>query len=176
MGIKARLLSVPHTGTRFVHDVLERSGLVYQQDWQQVHFSGGSTHRIIYEETCPAIIPLRDKGEVIKSWASRNRRDPDFDKTWGEMEQSLYFNNPAAYVPNLHGDHLAWLRDRVFIQLVVGSGQWEEHPTQALPSTWALAHALWDKGIPCELDVWGTDTPHDWPSWQQMAVKHLAQP
>ena len=24
------------------------------------------------------------------------------------------------------------------------------------------------------LDVWGTDTPHDWPSWHRMVLKHLA--
>ena len=100
--------------------------------------------------------------------------DPGSWHAWGEMGDALYFNNPAAYVPNLYGDHLEWLRSRVFIQLVVGSGAFEEHPTRALPSSWALAHALWAKGIPCDLDVWGTDTPHDWPSWQRMAVKHIA--
>ena len=99
--------------------------------------------------------------------------DPSTWHPWGEMGDALYFNNPLAYVPNLHGEHLEWLRDRVFIQLAVGSGAFEEHPTAALQSSWALAQALWDKGIRCNLDVWGTDTPHDWPSWQRMAVKHL---
>ena len=99
--------------------------------------------------------------------------DPGSWNAWGEAGTSLYFNNPTAFVPNLHGEHLEWLRNRVFIQLVVGSGAFEEHPTRALQSSWQLAHALWDKGIPCNLDVWGTDTPHDWPSWQRMAVKHL---
>ena len=99
--------------------------------------------------------------------------DPGSWNAWGEAGTSLYFNNPTAFVPNLHGEHLEWLRNRVFIQLVVGSGAFEEHPTRALQSSWQLAHALWDMGIPCNLDVWGTDTPHDWPSWQRMAVKHL---
>ena len=101
--------------------------------------------------------------------------DPGSWHAWGEMGDALYFNNPAAYVPNLHGEHLDWLRGHVFIQLVVGRGQWEVHPTGALPSSWDMARALWDKGIACELDVWGEDTPHDWPSWQRMAVKHLAE-
>lgn len=100
--------------------------------------------------------------------------DPGSWHPWGQFGDHLYFNNPAAYVPNLHGDHLDWLRSRLFIQLAVGSGAFEEHPTRALPGTWALAHALWAKGIRCELDVWGTDTPHDWPSWQRMAAKHLS--
>ncbi len=100
--------------------------------------------------------------------------DPSSWHPWGETGQALYFNNPMANVPNLHGDHLAWLRSRLHVQLVVGSGAFEVHPTQALPSSHALAAALWDKGIWCDLDVWGTDTPHDWPSWQRMALKHLA--
>lgn len=99
--------------------------------------------------------------------------DPSSWHPWGERGDSLYFNNPMAYVPNLHGEHLEWLRGRVFIQLVVGSGAFEEHPTAALQSSWALAHALWAEAIPCDLDVWGTDTPHDWPAWQRMALKHL---
>jgi esterase/lipase superfamily enzyme len=32
---------------------------------------------------------------------------------------------------------------------------------------------LHDKAIPCELDVWGPQWPHDWPSWQAQIVKHL---
>ena len=101
--------------------------------------------------------------------------DPTSWNAWGEHGRwRSTSTTPLAYVPNLHGDHLDWLRGRVFIQLVVGSGAFEEHPTRALPSSWSLAQALWDKGIPCDLDVWGPDTPHDWPSWQRMAVKHIA--
>lgn len=99
--------------------------------------------------------------------------DPATWHPWGEQGMSLYFNSPLASVPNLHGDHLDWLRSRLSVQLVVGSGAFEEHPTQALPSTIAMARALWDKQLRCDLDVWGYDTPHDWSSWQQMAVKHL---
>ena len=71
-----------------------------------------------------------------------------------------------AYVGNLHGDHLDWLRGRVNLLLVVGQGAWEEHPTGALSSTRAFAGLLADKGIRHELDVWGYDVPHDWPSWR----------
>jgi esterase/lipase superfamily enzyme len=37
-----------------------------------------------------------------------------------------------------------------------------------------MAHLLRSRGIRHELDVWGEDSPHDWPSWRRMAVKHLA--
>lgn len=100
--------------------------------------------------------------------------DPTTWHGWGDLGDATYFNNPFAYVANMDGDHLEWLRSQVFIQLCVGTGAWEVSPTQALPSSKALARLLWDKHIPCDLDVWGEDSPHDWPSWRRMVVKHLA--
>ena len=43
----------------------------------------------------------------------------------------------------------------------------------ALSSTLGFARLLAERGIPHELDVWGPDTPHDWPSWARMLEKHL---
>jgi esterase/lipase superfamily enzyme len=99
--------------------------------------------------------------------------DPASWDGWGERGDALYFNSPFSYLEHLHGDHLDWLRSTVFVQLCVGTGAWEVHPTQALPSTHALADLLQAKGIPHSLDVWGEDTPHDWPSWARMAALHL---
>ncbi|MDT4939937.1 MAG: hypothetical protein QOJ34_26, partial [Pseudonocardiales bacterium] len=61
--------------------------------------------------------------------------DPTAWDGWGEQGDATYFHNPMAYVGNLHGDHLDWLRGRLSLLLVVGQGAWEEHPTGALPST-----------------------------------------
>jgi esterase/lipase superfamily enzyme len=91
---------------------------------------------------------------------------------WGERGDSVYFNNPLDYVVHLHGDHLDWLRSRVLLLLVVGRGAWEDS-TGALDSTHRLAGLLADKGIPHELDVWGDDSPHDWPAWQRQIAHHL---
>jgi esterase/lipase superfamily enzyme len=99
--------------------------------------------------------------------------DPTTWHSWGEPGSATYFNNPMAYVPNLHGDHLDWLRSRLSLLLVVGQGAWEVQPTRALPSTQALAALLKEKGIRCELDVWGFDVPHDWPSWAAQLRHHL---
>jgi esterase/lipase superfamily enzyme len=99
--------------------------------------------------------------------------DPTSWHGWGHRGDALYFNAPFMYLDNTHGDHLDWLRRTVFVQLCVGRGAWEEHPTQALPSTIGLAHMLQGKGIPYSLDVWGEDSPHDWTSWARMASKHL---
>ena len=50
--------------------------------------------------------------------------------------------------------------------LVCGQGQWED-TTGALESTRRFAALLGEKGIRYELDLWGHDVPHDWPSWQR---------
>jgi esterase/lipase superfamily enzyme len=99
--------------------------------------------------------------------------DPTTWSGWGEVGGTTYFHNPMAYVGNLHGEHLDWLRERVSLLLVVGQGAWEENPTASLPSTRAFAARLADKGIPHELDVWGHDVPHDWPSWRAQLRHHL---
>jgi esterase/lipase superfamily enzyme len=91
---------------------------------------------------------------------------------WGERGDETYFQNPADYVAGLGGDHLEWLRSRVGLLLVVGQGAWEDS-TGALEQTRRFAGILADKGIPHELDVWGHDVPHDWPSWRAQIAHHL---
>ena len=87
--------------------------------------------------------------------------DPDF-----------FFNNPFDSLAHAGGDHLDWLRSQLSVLLVCGQGMWED-TTGALPSSRALAGLLGEKGIRCELDLWGHDVPHDWPSWQAQLVHHL---
>jgi esterase/lipase superfamily enzyme len=99
--------------------------------------------------------------------------DPTTWHAWGEPGVATYFNNPISYVANLEGDHLNWLREHVNLLLVVGQGAWEIDPTGALPSTRELADRLAAKGIRHELDLWGYDVPHDWPSWQRQLAHHL---
>jgi esterase/lipase superfamily enzyme len=91
---------------------------------------------------------------------------------WGERGDAVYFNNPADYVAHLDGDHLDWLRGRLSLLLVCGQGQWED-TTGALESTKHFAHLLGRKGIRVELDLWGHDVPHDWPSWRAQLAHHL---
>lgn len=98
--------------------------------------------------------------------------DPAAWHGWGERGDSTYFNTPVDYVPNLDGDHLAWLRERLSLLLVCGQGRWED-TTGALESTRLLAAALHGKGLRCELDLWGHDVPHDWPSWRAQLAHHL---
>jgi esterase/lipase superfamily enzyme len=38
-----------------------------------------------------------------------------------------------------------------------------------------MATLLAERGIRHELDVWGEDSPHDWPSWGRQLSKHLSR-
>ena len=98
--------------------------------------------------------------------------DPSHWHGWGHRGDAAYFHNPMDYVEHLGGEHLDWLRARVSVLLVCGQGQWED-TTGALDSTRALAGLLERKGIRHELDLWGYDVPHDWPSWRAQFAHHL---
>jgi esterase/lipase superfamily enzyme len=98
--------------------------------------------------------------------------DPAAWHGWGERGEAAYFNNPMDYVAHLHGDHLDWLRAQLSVLLVCGRGMWED-TTGSLESTTRFAEVLQAKGLRCELDVWGEDSPHDWPSWRAQLAHHL---
>jgi esterase/lipase superfamily enzyme len=98
--------------------------------------------------------------------------DPTAWHGWGERGDAAYFNNPTDYVAHLGGDHLDWLRSRLSVLLVCGQGQWED-TTGSLESTKRMAGLLAEKGIRHELDLWGHDVPHDWPSWRAQLAHHL---
>ena len=98
--------------------------------------------------------------------------DPSAWDGWGERGEAAYFNNPMDYVAHLEGNHLDWLRRQVNLLLVCGQGQWED-TTGALEATRRFAELLRAKGIRHEMDLWGYDTPHDWPSWRAQLAHHL---
>jgi esterase/lipase superfamily enzyme len=90
----------------------------------------------------------------------------------GERGDAVYFSNPMDYVAHLHGGHLDWLRSQASLLLVCGQGQWED-TTGALESTGQFGALLAEKGINHEVDLWGHDVPHDWPSWRAQIAHHL---
>jgi esterase/lipase superfamily enzyme len=92
----------------------------------------------------------------------------------GDRGDAVYFSNPMDYVAHLQGDHLDWLRGQASLLLVCGQGQWED-TTGALESTKRFAGLLGEKGIRHELDLWGHDVPHDWPSWRRQIAHHLSR-
>ena len=90
--------------------------------------------------------------------------------TRGYYDQDVYFNSPMHYMPNL-SDHylLERIRSSGHIHLVTGSGEYEDPD-----SSKRFARVLYDKGIWYELDVWGPDMRHDWPTWRDMLPHYLA--
>ncbi len=94
----------------------------------------------------------------------------DYYDSYGYHDQNIYFNNPAEYLPNLWDDHyLPMLRRKRHIHILTGQGAYENPDA----SRW-LSGMLWAKGIPNELDVWGYDMRHDWPTWRAMLPYYLA--
>lgn len=87
----------------------------------------------------------------------------------GHFDDDVYFNSPMHYMPNLT-DHniLEQIRRSSHIHIVTGSGAYED------PSNGSrFAKVLYDKGIWYELDVWGTEWTHDWPTWRAMLPNYL---
>ncbi len=93
------------------------------------------------------------------------------DYTEGYMDDNVYFNNPVSYLQNMHDGHtLDLLRHQCQINIVTGQGDYE-----APQCSRRLSQLLWDKAIPNNLDVWGHDIPHEWPSWRKMLPHYIGQ-
>ena len=54
---------------------------------------------------------------------------------------------------------------------LAGSKKWSRAVSTA--SSRRLAALFAQKGIRHELDLWGHDVPHDWPSWRAQIAHHL---
>lgn len=92
-----------------------------------------------------------------------------FEYTKGFWDDQVYFNSPIRYMPNLTDD---WLLSRIrqsnHIHILSGQGDHED-PEAAR----RFAGVLYDKGINYELDIWGHDMRHDWPTWRAMLPYYI---
>mgnify|MGYP000430350046 CR=1 FL=1 len=89
--------------------------------------------------------------------------------TKGYYDDDVYFNSPMHYMPNLEEHYiLEQIRSSSHIHLLTGSGAYED-PNSAK----RFGKILYDKGIWYELDVWGTEWSHDWPTWRAMLPHYL---
>ena len=168
--------SVPLEERARRHDQFEQWVLQQVVPWMSED-SGGATDFVTLGCSLGAYhaanIALRHADLFPLALCFSGNYDPAQWHAWGERGDAAYFHNPVEYVANLSGGHLDWLRSRINLVLVVGQGAWEVDPTGSLPGTHRLAQVLADKGIPHELDVWGHDVPHDWPSWRRQLAHHL---
>jgi esterase/lipase superfamily enzyme len=84
--------------------------------------------------------------------------------TRGFYDEQVYYNSPIHYIPNLSDTfYLDKLRASHHIHIYTGSGEYEEPDASR-----RFASVLYSKGIWCDLDVWGNDVKHDWPTWRNM--------
>jgi len=89
--------------------------------------------------------------------------------TKGYQDEDVYFNSPMQYLPNLNDDHfLPKLQAAKHIHILTGSGNYETPEASR-----DFSNMLNGKGIPHELDVWGYDMAHDWPTWRAMLPHYL---
>lgn len=79
------------------------------------------------------------------------------------FDENVYYNNPVDYLPRLNDDWFLNQLRQTRIHIVTGQGAYEA-PEQSR----RISDILWNKGIPNELDLWGYDIPHDWPTWRSM--------
>ena len=93
----------------------------------------------------------------------------EYYESYGYHDENIYFNNPMEYLPNLGGNYLHMLQHKRHIHLLTGQGAYES-PTASRE----MSEMLWAKGIRHELDVWGHDMKHDWPTWRAMIKYYLA--
>ena len=84
--------------------------------------------------------------------------------TDGYFDDQVYFNSPMHYIKNLE-DHymLEQIRSSNHLHILTGSGAYEDPNASK-----AFAGLLYSKGINYELDVWGEEWKHDWPTWRAM--------
>ena len=86
--------------------------------------------------------------------------------TDGYLNDNIYYNNPAAFIPNEHDwGRLEALR-RMDIILVAGRDDPLRYSTEGLSS------ALWNKGIGNALRLWD-GWAHDWPWWHKMLLQYI---
>lgn len=87
-------------------------------------------------------------------------------------DQAVYFHSPIDYLwgQNNH-DALERYRQNHYI-IAVAQGAWEQ---QHITETRRLQEVFIAKHIPAWFDYWGSDMPHDWPTWRNQMPYFLGQ-
>ena len=89
--------------------------------------------------------------------------------TDGYYDEQVYYNSPAHYMPNMpDGWYLEHIRSSNHIHIFSGQGAYEA-PNAARE----FARVLYDKNINYELDIWGSEWPHDWATWRKVLPEYL---
>jgi esterase/lipase superfamily enzyme len=91
--------------------------------------------------------------------------------TKGYFDNEVFFNSPEQYLPGLNNEwYLEKIKASKNIHIFTGTGNYE-----APHASRRFSDILWAKGIWHNLDVWGTDMPHDWQTWRAMLPYILSE-
>ena len=86
----------------------------------------------------------------------------------GQIDMDFYFTSPMHFLPNLkESPVLNALREVRFI-ILCGLGRWES-PEESK----RIGDILRSKGVPTQMDFWGDDCDHDWPTWRRWLPLYL---
>lgn len=84
--------------------------------------------------------------------------------TKGFWDEQVYYNSPYHYIPSLNdNNYLSKIRASHHIHIYTGSGAYEDPAANE-----KFSQVLWNKGIWHDLQIWGSDITHDWPTWRKM--------
>ena len=83
--------------------------------------------------------------------------------TDGYYDQDVYFNSPVSYLPGLDDEFFLENMRKGHINIMTGSGAYESPDASRV-----LSGILRSKGINHNLEIWGPDMRHDWPTWRAM--------
>ena len=83
--------------------------------------------------------------------------------TKGFYDEQVYYNSPIHYIPNLTDHYLLEQHRNGKDHHRTGSGDYEDPEANR-----RFSGVLHSKSIPHELDIWGEDIKHDWPTWRKM--------
>lgn len=82
----------------------------------------------------------------------------------GFWDEQVYYNSPIHYVPNLYDEYyLGKIKASNHIHILTGSGDYEDPQANR-----RFSDVLWSKGIWHNLEIWGQDIKHEWPTWLKM--------
>lgn len=88
--------------------------------------------------------------------------------TDGYYDEQVYYNSPCHYMPNLTDHNVLEQIRRGKIIIATGQGDHEDPNANR-----RFSDVLNSKSINHELDLWGFDVNHDWPTWRKMLPHFL---
>ena len=88
--------------------------------------------------------------------------------TDGYYDEQVYYNSPIHYIPNLTDHYVLEQIRRGKLIIATGQGSYEDPEANR-----RFSGVLHSKSLPHELDLWGHDVTHDWPSWRKMLPHFL---